>query len=209
MEEFEKLLKLALADGVITDKERELLMKKAKAVGIDEIEAEMIIEGKLSETKAELDAAEETTDGFQISNEELLLRTTKWVSRISEKKIKVDVERFPRINQDTPGFQKYLDAGSDVMGKLNVVGVVGNVAGMIPGVGGIVKGVINMTGVGGPQKLDNKEIRDITDKYLIILELRAKTDEHLMSKYKSLQENYKHQVSLFEEKNKKGFGKFF
>ena len=207
MEEFEKLLKYALSDGIITDKERELLMKKAKAMNIDEIEAEMIIEGKLSEVTAKLEAAKETQDGFMISNEDLLLRTTKWVNRISEKKVKVEVERFPRIDKDTKDYHKYLDASSDVVGKL------GDVAGMIPGLGlvagGVVKGVINIAGVGGPQKLDNKQIREIADKYLMILELRSKMDEHLLSKYNSLQESYKQQFTIFNESNKKGFGKFF
>jgi len=208
MEEFKKLLKYALSDGIITNKERELLLKKANELNIDEIEAEMIIEGKLSEVKAKLESAKETRDGFMISNEELLIRTTKWVNRISEKKIKVEVERFPRINEDTQGFQKYLDSGADIIGKLKGNDVA-KIAGMIPGFGMAIKGAINILGSGGIQKLENKEIREIADKYLMILELRSKTDENLSLKYNSLIDSYKHQTSLFEQNNKKGFGKFF
>jgi hypothetical protein len=46
MEQFYKLLKLALADGELSIKERELLLMKATQLGIDVIEAEMIIEGE-------------------------------------------------------------------------------------------------------------------------------------------------------------------
>jgi hypothetical protein len=48
MEQFYKLLALALADGELQQNEKALLLKKAQQLGLDEIEAEMIIEGELS-----------------------------------------------------------------------------------------------------------------------------------------------------------------
>lgn len=47
--ELEKLLKIALADGILTDKERSILLRKAESLGVDPDEFEMFIEGKLSE----------------------------------------------------------------------------------------------------------------------------------------------------------------
>ena len=44
MKNFKRLITLALKDGKITDKERELILKKANNLGIDEIEAEMVLE---------------------------------------------------------------------------------------------------------------------------------------------------------------------
>jgi hypothetical protein len=45
--EIEKLIEFALADGVITDKEREVIRKKAEKLGEDPDEAEMILDAKL------------------------------------------------------------------------------------------------------------------------------------------------------------------
>ena len=49
--ELEQLIQYALADGVLTDKERAVLMKKAEAAGADLDEFEMILEAKLHEAK--------------------------------------------------------------------------------------------------------------------------------------------------------------
>ena len=49
MNKLEKLIKLALKDGIVSDKERELILKQASKLGIDEIEAEMVLEGMISD----------------------------------------------------------------------------------------------------------------------------------------------------------------
>ena len=46
--ELEKLIEFALADGVITDKEREIIRRKAEKLGEDPDEAEMILDAKLA-----------------------------------------------------------------------------------------------------------------------------------------------------------------
>lgn len=53
---FDQLLDAALADGVVTDKERAILIKKASAQGYDPDEVEIMIDGKLAkmECKQEL-----------------------------------------------------------------------------------------------------------------------------------------------------------
>ena len=45
--ELEKLIDLALADGQLTEKEKQILTRKAKEFGVDEDEFEMVLEGKL------------------------------------------------------------------------------------------------------------------------------------------------------------------
>ncbi len=45
--ELEKLIDFALADGVLTDKERQVLYKKAKELGVDQDELEMVLDGRL------------------------------------------------------------------------------------------------------------------------------------------------------------------
>jgi hypothetical protein len=47
--ELEQLINYAIADGVITEKEREILRKKAVEMGVDPDEVEMVLEGRLGE----------------------------------------------------------------------------------------------------------------------------------------------------------------
>ena len=50
--EIEKLIDLALADGQITDKERNVILKKAAELGVDADEVEMVLDGKLHQLEA-------------------------------------------------------------------------------------------------------------------------------------------------------------
>lgn len=46
-EQLEKLIDLVLADGILTDKEKAVLQRKAKELGIDQDEFEIVLEAKL------------------------------------------------------------------------------------------------------------------------------------------------------------------
>lgn len=50
--EIEKLIDFALADGQITEKERNVILKKATEFGVDNDEVEMILDGKLHQLEA-------------------------------------------------------------------------------------------------------------------------------------------------------------
>jgi hypothetical protein len=206
MEQFYKLLKLALADGELSIKERELLLMKASQLGIDVIEAEMIIEGEISMLNKSLPESYEESDGFLISNEELLLRVTKWVNRVSEKSIKVEIEPFPRLKEETKSYHKYTDEGTAILNKINSSKIV-NIAGMMPGVGSIIKVGLTLGGVNKVQKIENKDIIEITDKYLLILELRSLKNEIMLMKYNELNDLYKSKI--IENNNKKGLFNLF
>ncbi|WP_396180896.1 hypothetical protein [Flavobacterium sp.] len=206
MEQFYKLLKLALADGELSIKERELLLMKASQLGIDAIEAEMIIEGEISMLNKSIPETYEESDGFLISNEELLLRVTKWVNRVSEKSIKVEIEPFPRLKEDTKSYHKYTDQGTAILNKINSSKIV-NITGMMPGVGSIIKVGLTLGGVNKVQKIENKDIIEITDKYLLILELRSLKNEVMLMKYNELNDLYK--SKLIENNTKKGFFNLF
>lgn len=206
MEQFYKLLKLALADGELSIKERELLLMKASQLGIDVIEAEMIIEGEISMLNKSLPETYKESDGFLISNEELLLRVTKWVNRVSEKSIKVEIEPFPRLKEETKSYHKYTDEGTAILNKINS-SKIGSIAGMMPGVGSIIKVGLTLGGVNKVQKIENKDIIEITDKYLLILELRSLKNEVMLLKYNELNDLYKSKI--IENNNKKGFFSLF
>lgn len=55
-EKLEALISAALADGVLTDKEKNLLFKKAEAMGIDRDEFELVLDGRLAKRKKEMEA---------------------------------------------------------------------------------------------------------------------------------------------------------
>jgi hypothetical protein len=56
-EQIENLINLALADGELTEKEKQILFKKAEAADIDLDEFEMVLDAKLFEKKQTLKAA--------------------------------------------------------------------------------------------------------------------------------------------------------
>ncbi len=55
-EKLEALIAAALADGVLTDKEKKILFKKAEAMGIDHDEFELVLDGRLAKRKKEMEA---------------------------------------------------------------------------------------------------------------------------------------------------------
>lgn len=55
-EKLEALITAALADGVLTDKEKNLLFKKAEAMGVDRDEFDLVLDGRLAKRKKEMEA---------------------------------------------------------------------------------------------------------------------------------------------------------
>lgn len=52
-EELEQLIDAALTDGELTEKEKQILFKKAQAMGVDLDEIEMVLEARLIKKKSE------------------------------------------------------------------------------------------------------------------------------------------------------------
>ena len=211
MKNFKRLITLALKDGKITEKERELILKKANNLGIDEIEAEMVLLGMISDygngIKNEK-SVEINPDGYAIEDAELLMRTTKWVNRCSENNIEIRVLEFPKLIADESKFMKKLDGALDVTGnivsKIAKTGI-GGALKFVPVVGGVIDDVIdNMSDSGELKQLDNKEIRELAKQYLMILELRCSKNTILTNKYTDLNAKYEEQI---EKYNNKGFFK--
>ena len=60
-DQIESLIKAALADGMLTEKEKQILFKKAQSMGIDLDEFEMVLDARLVELqKAEKEKAEKS-----------------------------------------------------------------------------------------------------------------------------------------------------
>ena len=49
--ELEEIVEAALADGVLTDKERAVLHKRAQAEGVDPDELDIVLDGRLAKMK--------------------------------------------------------------------------------------------------------------------------------------------------------------
>ena len=211
MKNFKRLITLALKDGKITEKERELILKKANNLGIDEIEAEMVMEGMISDYDNGIKnekSVEINPDGYSIEDAELIMRTTKWVNRCSENNIETKVLEFPKLIADESKFMKKLDGALDVTGnivsKIAKTGI-GGALKFVPVVGGVIDDVIdNMSDSGELKQLDNKEIRELAKQYLMILELRCSKNTILTNKYTDLNAKYEEQI---EKYNNKGFFK--
>lgn len=57
-EELEQLITIALEDGVLTEKEKQVLYKKAQSLGIDRDEFEMVLNSRLAKARREKEAIE-------------------------------------------------------------------------------------------------------------------------------------------------------
>lgn len=55
--EIEKLIEMALADGQISDKEREIILRKAEKLGLDGDEVEMYLEGRLGSSDIKIESS--------------------------------------------------------------------------------------------------------------------------------------------------------
>lgn len=211
MKNFKRLITLALKDGKITDKERELILKKANNLGIDEIEAEMVLEGMISDYDNGIKnekSVEINPDGYAIEDAELIMRTTIWVNRCSENNIEIRVLEFPKLIADESNFKKKLDGALDVTGniasKIAKTGI-GGALKFVPGVGSVIGGVIeNISDRRELEDLDNKGIRELAKQYLMILELRSSKNTILANKYTVLNAKYEEQIKTY---NNKGFFK--
>jgi len=60
-EQLEKLIEMALMDGVLTEKEKQVLFKKAEALGVDLDEFEMVLEAKLYEKQQSMQQSTQAT----------------------------------------------------------------------------------------------------------------------------------------------------
>ena len=72
-EKIEGLIDAALADGVLTEKEKQILFKKAQAEGIDLDEFEMVLDARLVELEKKRKAVIDTA--HEVISEILILHT--------------------------------------------------------------------------------------------------------------------------------------
>ena len=189
--EFEKLLVLAYSDGVLTDAENTLLLKKAAQLGIDEIEAELIIANYQPGSQTN-----ESTDNYDISNEDLLQRLSRYSLHLNSHKAEIQMDPFPMILDGTNKLTKGISNGRKALAgalKGDILSDSLSVAGKFTSIpGGKIGGKIVGKGVSALakkvvgaelKKLNQQEIIELVESYLIILEMRKESSQMLSTKF--------------------------
>ena len=67
-DQLDKLIEMALMDGELTEKEKQILFKKAETFGVDLDEFEMVLEAKLFEKKKSINKEQSATTASPKSN---------------------------------------------------------------------------------------------------------------------------------------------
>lgn len=190
-EEFEKLLALAYSDGIFTEAENALLLKKAKQLGMDEIEAELIIANYQPEQKSI-----SSTDNYDISNEALLQRLNSYCGHLNKATAQVQLDPFPMLVDGSNKLKSGISAGRNALAgaikgdfisdSLSAAGKItrmpgGKLGGKLVGKGisGLAKKVIGVES----KNLNQQEIIELVESYLIILEMRKNTSDVLLEKF--------------------------
>lgn len=190
-QEFQKLLELAYSDGILTEAENTLLLKKANQLGIDEIEAELIIANYKPQKEGLV-----TTDNYDISNEELIQRLNSYCQHLNSVTAQVQLEPFPMLVDGSSKITSGISAGRKVIAgalkgdiisdSLAMAGKItripgGKIGGKLVGKGisGLAKKVVGVES----KKLSQKEIIELVESYLVILEMRKDKSELLANKF--------------------------
>jgi len=123
-----------------------------------------------------------------ISETELLFRLGKWVSLCKEKKTEVLVEPIPQIKiseTEKSMLAKGMEAaktGAELAGKIATSDAAKAFGRFVPGAE-IALNVLKLAAGTGTQKLQYQQIKEITMRYLIILETEASILPHLKEKH--------------------------
>lgn len=192
--EFKKLIALAYSDGVLTEDEKSLLLRKAAQLGMDEIEAELFITNyRTSEGESN---KLQPSDNYDISNEDLLQRLARYSLHLNSAKAKIQMDPFPMIIDGGGKLAKGISSGRKALAgalKGDVLSDSLSVAGKFTRIpGGKIGGKIVGKGVSALAKkvvgvetktLFQKEIIELIESYLIILEMRKDMNEMLSKKF--------------------------
>ena len=181
-----KLIDIAYSDGVLTDREKELIMIKAKELGLDEIEVELYISNYTPDSA-------QKTDNYDITDEELLNRIKKYLKYISESTAEITVEPFPMVISDDNKLSKTISTGRNFIAA-NISGdsisnALSNAGKLAPIPGGKLGGKLIGRGINSlakkaigveTKKLNQADIIELLESYLSILDFRKNKSELLM-----------------------------
>jgi len=201
-QDFKKYLELAVNEGVLSDSNRVLLIKKGQQLGIDEIEVELLIENYLFEQSKKL--SEVITDDYDISDDELVIRLSNYTSKLKEYKATIQLDPFPEKLTDKGKVGAALNTGRKALASLTKADILtdsmqlagkyspipgGKFVGKIAGNG--LTSIVNKIAGTENKELKNVEIIELCKKYMLILEKRRNKTEILGEKYSEFEEKIK------------------
>lgn len=109
-EKLETLITAALADGVLTDKEKQILFKKAEAMGIDRDEFELVLNGRLAKRKKEMEAQATKKNGAIPQELDDLIKEFLTDGIISPKERQVLLNKAQALGLNLDEVDLYIDA---------------------------------------------------------------------------------------------------
>ena len=109
-EKLETLITAALADGVLTDKEKQILFKKAEAMGIDRDEFELVLNGRLAKRKKEMEAQATKKNGAIPQELDDLIKEYLSDGIISPKERQVLLNKAQTLGLNLDEVDLYIDA---------------------------------------------------------------------------------------------------
>lgn len=109
-EKLEALISAALADGVLTEKEKQVLFKKAEAMGIDLDEFELVLNGRLAKRKKEMEAKSAQKKGAIPQELDDLIKEFLTDGIISPKERQVLLNKAQTLGLNLDEVDLYIDA---------------------------------------------------------------------------------------------------
>jgi hypothetical protein len=183
--EFKQQIENLLEKGEITPKEREILLRKAEKLGLDVDDFELELEHLITKTLI----STQRIDRYNISNEELLIRTSKWIQLVLQKTYIGEVEPFPEINQEINLKNSALKVGEFLVNIFDK----GNP---------LLSGIVFLKSLGKKPELKHQEIVLIAEKYLLLLEFRKNESAYMNEKYAAFKETLKINLENYESQSK-------
>ena len=125
-----------------------------------------------------------------ITETELLFRLGKWVALCKEKKTETEVESFPELKESISEKEdgilskgiEMAKTGAELVGKIATSDAAKTIGRFVPGAGMALDALKHVTGT-GTQNLKHQQIKEITLRYLIILEVEAENIPRLKEKH--------------------------
>lgn len=109
-EKLEALITAALADGVLTDKEKEILFRNAASMGIDRDEFELVLDGRLAKRKKEMEAKPAQKKGAIPQELDDLIKEFLTDGIISAKERQVLLNKAQALGLNVDEVDLYIDA---------------------------------------------------------------------------------------------------
>lgn len=193
-EEFIRFLELSTVNGVFSTENTELLLQKAAQLGIDEIEAKLTIDKYVRSIN--LEQGQKPTDDYDITDDELVARLSRYTSSLDKAKVSLQMEPFPKQLGSLGKVGTAVNESRKVLASLTKNDILSDsfkiIGGSSPLPGGALVGklagkgtssLISKVAGADVRTMKFEDVIELANRYMVILSLRASKNEFLNSKY--------------------------